>query len=117
MSAGVVAKASGDHGHVWLRLGFFIEGHRQLCTHVPACPKGHTQSLVHGPDRRAVTASLRLGDDELTTNQLDRITGAEETALDQSVVLHALPPASFSLTLTHAPSLASERRRGNVQRS
>jgi hypothetical protein len=106
----VVAKAPGHHGQVGLRFGFLIKSEWALAANLPASPERGPERLPGGPDGGEVATTLRLRDDELTAQQLDRVARSEKTSLDEPVVLDSLPAPG----LDHAPSVATRVKLVNV---
>src|SRR5262245_34953612 len=52
-------------------------------------------------------AALRLGDDQVAADQLERLVLVEGAQIDQPLVFHALPAAAREWRLLHAGSVAS----------
>ena len=91
MTIPVVAMSAGDDGDVGLGLGFVVERKRRLLADRPSGAECGTQPL--GDDRHAdgMAAPLRLGDDQLSADQLDGLVVPEHTDLRETFVLTARP--------------------------
>jgi hypothetical protein len=102
MSDLVVTKGAGYHREVRLGLRLLVERDRALAANLPSGAEGDPQRFTGGTHGREVAAALRLGDDQLASEELDWIAGAEEATLDQPVVLDACPPSRPHVRPGHA---------------
>jgi hypothetical protein len=108
----VAAKAAPHHGHVRVRLGLLVQRERPLATHLPARPERHPKRLFDRPDGGEMSARLRLGHDQLATDELDPVAGLEAARLDEALVLDSLPASG--LDLHRASSVATPDGSVNV---
>src|SRR3989442_4316273 len=93
MGLAVVAPTAGYHGEVGLWLGFVIEGDRGADADDPVGAESVPQGLLGEADGGFVWAPLRLGDDQLAGDQLDRLFPVEDAAPPEPGVLPP-PPTS-----------------------
>jgi hypothetical protein len=100
----IVSRAAGHHHDVRLRLGFVVERNRILHPDEPPRAEGRALRFRGQGDGGGVRAPLRLGNDELATEQLDGLVLLEEPDRDQLVVLLAGP-------VTTADNVHNGRRR------
>ncbi len=81
--------ASDDSSYV-TGIELFVERHGRLESHRPSRWKDGSQRVVHGADGGGMVRALRLGGDELTADQLDRLA-SKRVQIHQPLVLGALP--------------------------
>ena len=79
----VVRAGSTNHRDIRFGLGVVIESYRHLGSHDEARRKQGPERVVNGPHRRRMAAPLRLGHDELPSDELDWMAG--EHALTHQV--------------------------------
>ena len=115
MSVPVVARRPGHHRHIGLGRRLLVERDGPLGAHLPAGPEGRAQRVLGQLDRREVRAALRLGDDELSTEELDRITGPKDAGLDEPVVLDTGPAPRPDITCRHDAQVSRHRRSSQRQ--
>src|SRR3989442_8362722 len=87
MSVDVSLDGTRHDRDIRLGLGQSIERNRRVFTAVMLRPEGAIQDLPDLHDRRRVTATLRLLDDEKPVEQFEPLV-VEEALLDEPVVLH-----------------------------
>ena len=105
MRLAIVDWAAGHHDEIGLRLGFVIERYGQLNSDEPPRRQDGPHGIVDRADRRGMIGAVRLGDDELTSDELERLT-LEHAEVDQSVVLHSGPVPERQRCLLHGFNLA-----------
>src|SRR5439155_7966268 len=88
--------------------GFLVERDRRLDPHGPPERQHGAQDGADDADRARVRAALRLGDDELAANQLERLA-VEHAEVDEPTVFGARPSANRERPLRHRPTLVSAR--------
>src|SRR3989442_3238443 len=91
MGLAVVAPTAGYHGEVGLWLGFVMEVDRGADADDPVGAESVPQGLLGEADGGFVWAPLRLGDDQLAGDQLDRLVLVEDAELHEPVVLLPRP--------------------------
>src|SRR5207244_6517433 len=105
MSAPAVDPGARHDGDVGLGLRFVVQRDGSLRAHEPARTERRTQRVLDQTDGRVVRLALRLADDQLAAQQLDRLARLEHADLDQPIVLGARPAAP-AYALAHGPTLA-----------
>ena len=107
--------APSCHGHVGLGFRFFVQGNGELDADAPLRPEGGHERLIHELDGQRVRITMRLADDELTTEQFETLVGTEDVFLDQPPVLEPGPAADLRGGIAHAPRLVLASRVVNVR--
>jgi hypothetical protein len=104
MRISIVTGVSRHHDQIRLGFRFVVEGHRRLKPHDPSGRHDGPQGVVDLGDRGGMVGALRLGDDELATDQLDGLA-LEHAEIHQPVVLRPLPAPQREGGL-HGPTVA-----------
>jgi hypothetical protein len=110
----VVVPGAAYDRQVGLGLRLVVEGDRHLHAHEPAGPEAGAQGVLDEAGRRRVEAADRLGDDEVSGEQLEMLARLEDAELDEAIVLGP-GPAAGPRWIEHHPGHASDRR-GRSQR-
>src|SRR5262249_23165457 len=86
----VIGGTAWHHGQIGLGLRLLVKRYGCLESHDPSWGKNSPQRVIDSADRRRVVGTLRLGDDQLAGDQLDR--GAlERTEIHEPIVLDTPP--------------------------
>jgi hypothetical protein len=92
MVAAVVAGTPGHDDHVGLGFRVVVERDRQLDPHDPSGRQGRPQGVVDPGDPGGVGGILRLGDDQLAVDELERLA-VEHAQRHEPLVLEPRPAA------------------------
>jgi hypothetical protein len=93
----VIARITGHHGDVRLRLGFLVQ-RDGICARTSSAWSQHLrQHALNQANARRVGTMLRLLADHRATEQLHAIVGPEDLAFDEPLVLQARPFAGLNV--------------------
>src|SRR5688572_13642617 len=105
MRMSIIGMMAAHDGHVRLRGGFVVERKRILDTYDPARRQRRPQRIARHVDAGRMRAALRLGDDQLPADELDRLA-LQRADVDQSLVFNAPPALRGERRLLHGRSVA-----------
>ena len=111
MGRAIVVHVARYHGHIRFGLGIVVEPDRPLGPHHPTRPEHGAERPRGLRDRRVVGGALRLRDDQLAREQLDRLAGPEDAEVNEALVLEPREATGLHLVGGHRRHRSDRQRR------